>query len=171
MIYFAAPLFSEAELAFNADLCAALEAAGHEVFLPQRDGVEANKAPCSSMTPPERRRAMFALDRDRILACDVFLIVLDGRVPDEGACVELGLAHGHRLATGRERLIIGLHTDCRAAFPAAKLNPMVIGALDAVVDGRDALLAALAARAAPTSVAASSQAVIHHTVPADRGPT
>lgn len=170
MIYFAAPLFSEAELAFNADLCATLEAAGYEVFLPQRDGAEANKAPYSSMTPRERRRAMFALDRDRILACDVFLIILDGRVPDEGACVELGLAHGHRLATGRERLIIGLHSDCRAAFLAAKLNPMVIGALDTVVDSREALLAALATRTQPASVATSSRPMTHLTAPADRGP-
>jgi nucleoside 2-deoxyribosyltransferase len=143
VIYFAAPLFSEAELAFNADLTAELEAAGHEVFLPQRDGVEAGKPPYSSMTPEQRRRATFELDRERIVACDVFLIVLDGRIPDEGACVELGLAHGHRLATGCDRLIIGLHTDCRAAFLGSKLNPMLLGALDAVVEDRDALLEAL----------------------------
>jgi nucleoside 2-deoxyribosyltransferase len=146
VIYFAAPLFSEAELAFNAALCADLEAAGHEVFLPQRDGVEADKPPYSSMTPDERRRATFELDRERILACEVFLIVLDGRIPDEGACLELGLAHGHRLATGCERLIVGLHTDCRAAFLGARLNPMLVGALDAVLDSRDALLEALAAQ-------------------------
>ena len=144
MIYFAAPLFSEAELRFNAALCAELEAAGHEVFLPQRDGVEAGKPPYSEMTPEERRRATFELDRERIIACDVFLIVLDGRIPDEGACVELGLAHGHRLATGCDRLIIGLHTDCRAAFLGSKLNPMLLGALDAVVEDRGALVDALA---------------------------
>jgi hypothetical protein len=96
------------------------------------------------MTPEERRRATFELDRERIIACDVFLIVLDGRIPDEGACVELGLAHGHRLAAGCARLIIGLHTDCRAAFLGSKLNPMLLGALDAVVEDRGALLEALA---------------------------
>jgi nucleoside 2-deoxyribosyltransferase len=146
VIYFAAPLFSEAELAFNADLTAELEAAGHEVFLPQRDGVEAGKPPYSSMTPEQRRRATFELDRERIVACDVFLIVLDGRIPDEGACVELGLAYAHRLASGCERLIVGLQTDCRAAFLGAQLNPMLVGALDVVVDSRDALLETLAAR-------------------------
>lgn len=145
MIYFAAPLFSEAELAFNASLAAELEVAGFEVFLPQRDGVEAGKAPYSSMTRDERRRATFELDREHIVDCDVFLIVLDGRVPDEGATLELGLAHGHRLATGCARLIIGLHTDCRAAFLGAKLNPMLVGALDAVVEDRAALLEALVA--------------------------
>ena len=149
MIYFAAPLFSEAELTFNAALTADLEAAGHEVFLPQRDGIEAGKPPYSTMSPEARRRAIFELDHERIVACDVFLMVLDGRVPDEGACVELGLAHGHRLATACERLIVGLHTDCRAAFLGSKLNPMLVGALDVVVGDRDALLEALAARPRP----------------------
>jgi len=46
------------------------------------------------MTPEERRHAMFCLDRDTILTCDVF--VLDGRVPDEGVCVELGIAYCHK---------------------------------------------------------------------------
>ena len=140
MIYFAAPLFSEAELAFNARLTAELEAVGHDVFLPQRDGVEADKPPYRAMSPEERRRATFELDRGQITACDVFLIVLDGRIPDEGACVELGLAYGHRLATGCHRLIVGLHTDCRAAFIGSKLNPMLLGALDLIVGDRDALL-------------------------------
>jgi nucleoside 2-deoxyribosyltransferase len=144
VIYFAAPLFSEAELAFNAELAAELEAAGHEVFLPQRDGVEADKPPYSPMAPADRRRAIFELDRGRILACDVFLIVLDGRVPDEGATFELGLAYAHRLATGRRRRIVGLQSDCRAAFLGAKLNPMLVGALDVVVGDRAALIDALA---------------------------
>jgi nucleoside 2-deoxyribosyltransferase len=143
MIYFAAPLFSEAERAFNSGLTADLEAEGHDVFLPQRDGAEADKQPYSAMTPDERRRAVFELDRDRIGACDVFLFVLDGRVPDEGACVELGMAYAHRQATGCERRIIGLQTDRRAAFLGAKLNPMLVGALDAVAEDRATLLAAL----------------------------
>ena len=34
---------------------------------------------------------MVHLDRTRILDADVFPVRLDGRVPDEGACVELGM--------------------------------------------------------------------------------
>jgi nucleoside 2-deoxyribosyltransferase len=34
-LYFAAPLFSAAERAWNAELAAAVRDAGHEVFLPQ----------------------------------------------------------------------------------------------------------------------------------------
>ena len=39
-LYFAAPLFSQAELEFNARLAAEIEKLGIQVFLPQRDGIE-----------------------------------------------------------------------------------------------------------------------------------
>ncbi len=61
-IYFAGPLFSEAERQFNAHLTTELENAGYAVFLPQRDGVEANKTPYQHMTRDERREAMFELE-------------------------------------------------------------------------------------------------------------
>jgi hypothetical protein len=85
LIYFAGPLFSEAERLFNFRLTRRLESLGFDVFLPQRDGVERDKPPHDTMTPEERRHAMFHLDRTMVLDADVFLIVLDGRVPDEGA--------------------------------------------------------------------------------------
>jgi nucleoside 2-deoxyribosyltransferase len=40
-LYLAAPLFSEAELAFNAALTAEIERLGYTVFLPRNDGVDA----------------------------------------------------------------------------------------------------------------------------------
>jgi hypothetical protein len=88
LIYLAGPLFSEAERRFNLELTYRLEAIGFEVFLPQRDGVERDRPPYDAMTPVERRRAMFEFDRGRILDADVFLFVLDGRVPDEEAPAE-----------------------------------------------------------------------------------
>ncbi|HKH37444.1 MAG TPA: nucleoside 2-deoxyribosyltransferase domain-containing protein [Rubrobacter sp.] len=91
LIYLAGPLFSEAERCFNLELTHRLVAMGFDVFLPQRDGVERDRPPYDTMTPEERRHAMFHLDMSRILDADVF--VLDGRVPDEGACVELGIAY------------------------------------------------------------------------------
>jgi nucleoside 2-deoxyribosyltransferase len=95
-IYFAAPLFNQAESEFNAQLCFKLEKMGFRVFLPQRDGVESSKSTYKEMSKDERRRAMFTMDRDEILAADIFLFILDGRVPDEGACVELGIAYAQR---------------------------------------------------------------------------
>src|SRR5919107_5540542 len=140
LIYLAGPLFSEAERRFNLGLTQRLEATGFEFFLPQRDGADRNRPPYDAMTPEERRRAMFRLDRSRILDSDVFLFGLDGRVPDEGACVELGIAHCQRHLQGSGKLLIGLHTDTRAAFVNSRLNPMVRVALDRIVDDEEALL-------------------------------
>ncbi|MBA2784009.1 MAG: nucleoside 2-deoxyribosyltransferase [Actinomycetota bacterium] len=91
-----------------------------------------------------QRHAMFHLDRARILDSDVFLFVLDGRVPDEGACVELGIAYCQKYLQNNEKLLVGLHTDTRAAFIGGRLNPMVRVPLDYVVDDVESLLRLLA---------------------------
>lgn len=142
LIYLAGPLFSEAERRFNLELAHRLEAIGFDVFLPQRDGVERDRPPYDTMTPEERRHAMFHLDRTRILDADVF--VLDGRIPDEGACVELGIAYCQKYLQNGEKLLLGLHTDTRAAFIGGRLNPMVRIPLDYVVDDEETLLRLLA---------------------------
>jgi nucleoside 2-deoxyribosyltransferase len=139
LLYFAGPLFNEAEKTFNDQLATRLEKLGYEVFLPQRDGVESAKPPYDTMNKEERRRALFELDRDKIIACDVFLFVLDGRVPDEGACVELGIAYTDRLLNEKQRIIVGLQTDNRAAFLGSKLNPMLLMAIDFIAESRDQL--------------------------------
>ena len=92
------------------------------------------------MTPEERRHAIFDLDKRKILEADVFLFVLDGRVPDEGACVELGIAYCQKELQGNQKLLVGLQTDARAAFPGSKLNPMVRVPLQYVVEEEEALL-------------------------------
>lgn len=144
-VYFAGPLFNEAERAFNAHLAGKPEERGYTVFLPQRDGLEIIDPQESGMSLAEQRRAIFTLDRDKILEADVFLFVLDGRVPDEGACLELGVAYGQKYLQERPRLLIGLQTDSRAAFLDAKLNAMIEGALDVVVGNENDLLTALEA--------------------------
>jgi nucleoside 2-deoxyribosyltransferase len=143
LIYFAAPLFCQAEQAFNLQLTVKLEERGLTVFLPQRDGVESSKPPYNEMTVDELRQAIFVLDRDKILDADVFLFVLDGRVPDEGACVELGIAYGQNHLLQQDKLIIGLQTDSRAAYLGAKINAILHGSLDYVVDNEDDLITAL----------------------------
>jgi nucleoside 2-deoxyribosyltransferase len=144
LIYLAGPLFSEVERLFNLGLTRRLESLGFDVFLPQRDGVERDKPPYDAMTPEERRHAMFHLDRTMVLDADVFLIVLDGRVPDEGASVELGIAYCQKYLQKGDKLLIGLHTDTRAAFIGGRLNPMVRVPLDYVVDDEASLLRLLA---------------------------
>ena len=143
LVYYAGPLFNQAERAFNLQLTGRLEARGFAVFLPQRDGVEVTGPPYSDMAEDDVSQAIFALDRDRILEADIVLVLLDGRVPDEGACVELGMAYAQRHLLQQDKLIIGLQTDWRAAFPWAKLNAMIHGALDCVTDNENDLIAAL----------------------------
>ncbi|HET9927225.1 MAG TPA: nucleoside 2-deoxyribosyltransferase domain-containing protein [Rubrobacter sp.] len=143
-VYLAGPLFSEAERRFNLGITHRFEALGFDVFLPQRDGVERDRPTYDTLTPDERRHAMFNLDRTRILDSDVFLFVLDGRVPDEGACVELGIAYCQKYLQNGEKLLVGLHTDTRAAFIGGRLNPMVRVPLDYIVDDEETLLRVLA---------------------------
>ena len=83
---------------------------------------------------------MFTFDTDEILGCDIFLIVLDGRVSDEGAAFELGIAYACKRLQQPAKHLIGLHTDIRAAFLGAKLNPMLAESLDTVVMDEEALL-------------------------------
>lgn len=88
---------------------------------------------------------MFTLDRDEVLGCDALLFITDGRVPDEGAAVELGIAYTHRHLTGHGRLILGLRTDTRTAFATAALNPMISQALDHLCHSIEDLEATLTA--------------------------
>jgi nucleoside 2-deoxyribosyltransferase len=139
-IYFAGPLFSESEQTFNEALAWELETSGFTVFLPQRDGAENLGESYARLTHEERREAIFTLDRDQVFDCDIFLFVLDGRVPDEGACVELGMAYTHRRLEGIPRHILGLMTDTRASFMKSRLNPMLKFCFDEIVGSKEELL-------------------------------
>ena len=95
------------------------------------------------MTNDERRQAIFSLDRDKVLEADIFLFILDGRVPDEGACVELGIAYGQKHLLEQDKLIIGLQTDSRSAFLGEKLNALIHGSFDYIADNENNLIAAI----------------------------
>jgi hypothetical protein len=69
--------------------------------------------------------------------------VLDGRVPDEGACVELGIAYTQKYLSKTHKVLVGLHTDLRAAFIGGKLNPMVKVPLDYIAGNQEELVAFL----------------------------
>ena len=127
-VYFAAPLFNDAEKSFNLALTAILEDAGYNVFLPQRDGYEAPKM--LGMTEEEKSKKIFAADIAAIDGCDVLFMVLDGRVPDEGACVELGYAYA------KSKRCYGVKTDVRAAERGLDLNPMLSGCFIHILDDK-----------------------------------
>ena len=142
-LYFAAPLFSEAERRFNVELARKLETRGLLVFLPQRDGAEHDSAHYVALSMEERREAIFAVDRMKILDSDIFLLVLDGRVPDEGACVELGIAYAQKYIEKKDKILVGLLTDSHAAFIQGKVNPMIGQALDRIFYSEAELLSFL----------------------------
>jgi hypothetical protein len=54
---------------------------------------------------------LFSLDRDQIFVCDIFLFILDGRVPDEGSesLMQINISK-------KAWLLIGLHPDARSVF-------------------------------------------------------
>jgi nucleoside 2-deoxyribosyltransferase len=144
-IYIAAPLFSAAERNFNLQLAESLEQNDFEVFLPQRDGTEAKNPEYSELPLEDRRTIMFELDRDQIIGADIFIYVLDGRVPDEGAAVELGIAYMAKIAGTKDKHLLGLHTDQRATFRDAQFNPMLSTPIEYVADSQEALLKQLKA--------------------------
>ena len=136
-LYFAAPLFSESERMYNLVITERIEDQGVEVFLPQRDGSEEDT---SELTISRLQAEIYESDKEEVYDCDIFFILLDGRVPDEGACVELGLAVAHAEMSNRKRYYIGMKTDQRVTFPEVDLNPMIKEALDYLVESDEDLL-------------------------------
>ena len=139
-VYLAGPMFSEAEQTFNRSLVDSLESIGCSVFLPQQDAIDVSKPDFQRLSPAQQSGAIFESNKNQIYGCDVFLFCLDGRIPDEGACVELGLVHAHREFSIREKLIVGLHTDVRVATETRRLNAMLTGAIDEIFTTRADLL-------------------------------
>jgi nucleoside 2-deoxyribosyltransferase len=84
------------------------------------------------MPPDKWEQAIFELDRDWVFKCDILLFLLDGRVPDEGAALELGLAYGQKFLMGQKKLLIGYSTERRVFSQDHKLNAMLAGALEVV---------------------------------------
>jgi nucleoside 2-deoxyribosyltransferase len=95
-IYFAAPLFTTGERDFNAAVGARLQEAGHEVFLPQDQEVNA--------VDPAR---VFRNDVDHVDWSNVVVGIMDGSDPDSGTAWEIGYAYAKGLP------IILLRTDFR----------------------------------------------------------
>lgn len=120
-IYIAGPLFSEAEREYNIKLNDFLLENGFSTFLPQKDGYELSDLVQDS-DPREVSDLIFRYDLGELKKADILVFVMDGRVPDEGACVEVGIAY----ALGKE--CYGLKTDSRS-FIHSEDNPMISGAL------------------------------------------
>ena len=124
-IYIAGPLFCEAERAFNEKIDLILRECGHETFLPQRDAGRVDSMPDYIDGKP-KRVYVFRKDCEHMDWCDTVLFLMDGRVPDEGACFELGYC-----CAAKKRLI-GYKTDSRS-FMQGHENAMLDGSLEIVL--------------------------------------
>ncbi len=124
-IYIAGPLFNERERAFNETIDTIVRECGHETFLPQRGGGCVTDLPDIIKDMP-KRKYIFQLDCEHLDWCDAMLILLDGRVPDEGACFELGYCYA------RGKRCIGYKTDARSFIDGFN-NIMLDEALEAVL--------------------------------------
>lgn len=99
-IYCAGPLFNQMEREEMAKIAAVLEESGFKVFLPQRDGMEMIKlipAFAAAGVPEVKAKAIidkaiFSLDVFQVLDSDGLVLNMNGRVPDDGALVEAGIA-------------------------------------------------------------------------------
>lgn len=120
-VYLAGPLFSANERQWNVSLRDTLTDFC-DVYLPQEDGALLVELVANGMQVSEAKNAIFTRDIQAIERCDILLLVMDGRVIDEGACFELGYAYC------RGKVCIGLKTDVRSLLPIGD-NPMVECAL------------------------------------------
>ena len=93
-VYFAGPLFTGAERAWNAAVAAELRAAGHEVFLPQEQ------------EPGRTAPLIFTTDVRGIDWADCLVAIMDGLDPDSGTSWEVGYAF-------RRKPIVLVRTDIR----------------------------------------------------------
>ena len=115
-LYFAGPLFSAAERAWNAEIVAELRASGHEVFLPQEQ------------EPGRDAAGIFATDVAGIDWAAALVAIMDGPDPDSGTAWECGYAYG-------KKPVILVRTDIRAhAGGSGPYNSMLTESATARLD-------------------------------------
>lgn len=133
-LYYAAPLFTDAERAWNAGNAVALRArlAGWRVLMPQEFCATLDADPTGKPRYDLIARACL----DHLAQADVVLAVLDGPDPDSGTCFEAGWA------VARGIPVIGLRTDWRPAEDGAA-NCMLTRTCRSVERSLDAAIAAV----------------------------
>jgi len=105
-----------------------------DVYLPQEDGALLVNLIAEGIPTRQAKETIFARDIAAIDQCNILLLVMDGRVIDEGASFELGYAFS------RGKICIGLKTDVRQLLAVGD-NPMIECALRAVFSDVEAAVA------------------------------
>ncbi|MBU7017992.1 MAG: nucleoside 2-deoxyribosyltransferase domain-containing protein [Theionarchaea archaeon] len=120
-VYLAAPMFSEAELDYNKKVASFIRELGFSVFLPQEEGFKLSEL-VEKRSRREAHETIFKKDWEEVRNCNILVFLVDGRVPDEGGCIELGGAFAY------EKECVGLKTDPRSLIKGED-NPMIMGCL------------------------------------------
>ena len=128
-IYLAGPLFTEAERRFNSALCERLTAAGHDVYLPQRDAPAARGAGY-----PAR---VFRANLDALEQAQAVIAICDGAAVDDGTAWEIGFAYARGVP------VYGLRTDPRTVTAEERINLTIEQGLTALATSVEELLARL----------------------------
>jgi nucleoside 2-deoxyribosyltransferase len=133
VLYYAAPLFTDAERSWNAANARALRelCPGIDLLVPQEFCAAFDAAPNGV---PDFGR-IFRACVEHLDRADAVLAVLDGADPDSGTCWEAGYAYA------RGKPVIGWRTDWRPAEDGAA-NCMLSRSCRKVVRTVDAVLAA-----------------------------
>jgi nucleoside 2-deoxyribosyltransferase len=127
-IYCAGPLFTAKEKEEMGQIARLLEKSGFRVFLPHRDGIQfaslldsfiANGVPRPKAVEI-LNKAIFYLDVFQVLDSDGLILNMNGRVPDEGAIVEAGIAW----QAGKT---IVIYKDDARSLVDGNDNPLIMG--------------------------------------------
>lgn len=122
-IYYAAPLFNDMELKRNKEMKKWLENKGYDVYLPQ-DEAGLSYEMIDDSNKMQINKKIFENDVKCIKNSDLLIFDLNGRVPDEGGCVELGMAYAWGIKC------IGFKTDTRALDYTGDDNLMIEGCME-----------------------------------------
>lgn len=127
-IYCAGPLFNPREKGEMQEIADILENNGFDVFLPHRDGFEfvnlsesfIKLGVSDNNAKLILNKAIFTLDVFQVIDSDGLILNINGRVPDEGAMVEAGIAWN------AGKMIVIFKNDARTLINGND-NPLLLG--------------------------------------------
>jgi len=128
-VYLAAPLFSDAERAYNASLAALLEKNLFEVYLPQETGDD------TETRGKKEQRRLFHANKKALEEADCIVAVIDGADADSGTAWEMGYAYS------QGKPVVALRTDFRRAGHHEQVNLMLEESAVVVTDSQQLLKA------------------------------
>jgi deoxyadenosine/deoxycytidine kinase/nucleoside 2-deoxyribosyltransferase len=114
--------FNHGERSYSLEVKQVLDDLGYDTWLPNENAELFDGHVAAGMPIDEARRQLFKLNLRAVEEADVVVFNLDGGMPDEGACVEAGIAYG------QGKLCVGLKTNHHG--PDGRNNLMIDGILD-----------------------------------------